>query len=75
MIGRLVGGFVAVIIGVSLVPVISKEVAVATNSDEYKEDYEKDKKDKKKSGTYEEYVKEKLKVERMIKYGWLGRWI
>jgi len=30
MIGRLVGGFVAIIIGVSLVPEISKEVASAT---------------------------------------------
>ena len=32
MLGRLIGGFVAILIGLSILPTISKEIEIATNS-------------------------------------------
>jgi len=42
----------------------------AVEEDIKEEEYNPNKKQ-----TYEEYVAERLKVERMMKYGWIGRWI
>lgn len=38
--------------------------------EEIKEEYKPNDKQ-----TYEEYVRERLRVERIMKYGWIGRWI
>lgn len=38
--------------------------------EEIREQYQPNKKQ-----TYEEYVAERLRVERMMRYGWIGRWI
>lgn len=38
--------------------------------EEVKEEYQPNKRQ-----TYEEYVRERLRVERMMRYGWIGRWL
>ena len=114
---RLIGGLIGIVVMVSLVPSISKQVkdvsmnftgshtasvvlsavpvffvlgillfAIVTiysalreaglvegavESGEYEEEYEKSGRKQ----TYEEYVRERIKVERIMKRGWIGRWI
>ena len=41
-------------------------------SDEYQEEY---KAEPNRKQTYEEFVRERLKVERMMRWGWIGRYI
>lgn len=122
MIGRLAGGFGAVMVGISLIGPVSKQVNLAQQSsnltatplasslleivpiffalailvvgigiaytglrdaglfgfsDEYQGDYEleQEKREPEQKQTYEEYVRERLRIEKMMRWGWIGRWL
>jgi len=58
-----------------ILPVLGIVMSVIreTKTDEYLVDWQVDKKkDDTKKQTYEEYVRERLRIERIMKYGWLG---
>jgi len=42
-------------------------------TEEYREDYEEETDTEKEPQTYEQYVVERLRIERVMRYGWLGR--
>lgn len=115
MLATLIGAFVVVLIGFSLLPAIAEQInmvmvnqtgavqtlgylipgffalAILTMGigmayvglrnagliEEAIEDgtYEEEYKAKPHRQTYEEYVAERLRVEKMMKYGWIGRFI
>jgi hypothetical protein len=65
--------FLLISIGMGLSTIISAFYDERVmDSEEYHEGYEEEPNRKQ---TYEEYARERLRVERMMRYGWLGRFI
>jgi hypothetical protein len=58
MLNKLIGGFVVIMVGVSLLPEFAKPNSLIG--------WTIDKEDKPKRQTYEEYVRERLEVERLM---------
>ena len=60
MIGRLICGFTTIIVGTALLPQVASAVRERSSVIEFKEE-------KPQRQTYEDYVQERLRVERMLK--------
>lgn len=69
MINKLIGGAIVVLVGCSLLPEVSKQVKYGRD-DFWKESFNKPIKSDKHKQTYEEYVRERLSVEKMLRRGW-----
>jgi hypothetical protein len=66
-------GIMAMALGIAITSL--QEVGILGEpTEEYREEYEEKKPQLPHKQTYEEYVRERLRVERMIHYGWLGKW-
>lgn len=59
-------------IGVVVLSVMASLIPDLFPSEDYREEYDEQPTHKQ---TYEEYVRERLKVERMMRYGWIGRYL
>ena len=63
MIQKLIGGMVVLLVGTTLLPDVSRAIRTRTNNSVFTSEVEK----VPKKQTYEEYVQERLRVERLMK--------
>jgi len=75
MIGRQMGAFLLGV-GVMVTYGALRDAGLwGEVGDEYTDDYNTEQKERpEKKQTYGEYVSERLKIERVMRYGWLGKW-
>ena len=67
--------FAVCILGIGMTTIYGalRDAGLFGVTEEYREDYEETDKPEKEPQTYEQYVAGRLRIERVMRYGWLGR--